>query len=62
MSRRNRYFASRNFFFEQRDARLQFVRGKCRDILAQLNLWRFLARSEIVQIHRRFLGVKGSTR
>ena len=62
MTRLDRFFAARNFLFQQRDALLQLVRGKRGNILAKLNLWRFLVRGEIVSVHRRFLGVKGSAR
>lgn len=62
MTRLDRFFAARNFFFQKCDARLQFVCGKRGNILAQLNLWRLFARCEIVGVHRHFLGVNGSAR
>jgi len=62
MPRFDRCFAARNFFFQKRNAQFQFMRRLRGNILAQLNLRRFLAGREIVQVHRRFLGVNGSAR
>ena len=62
MPRVDRGFAARNLFFQAGDALLQFMRGQGGNILAQLNLGRLFARREIIQVHRRFLGVNGSAR
>jgi hypothetical protein len=44
--------APRDFFLKPGDSFFQFVRGKSGNILAQHDIGQFLARLQIVQIHR----------
>ena len=53
--------AARDFLFQPRDARFQFMRGKGGNILAQLDLRRFLARGRDRRCPSPLLGVRRST-